>query len=972
MLGDRRRLERAWLGWRLAALKTTACQQQPQQQQQSQTQALGPQQQRRLQQSGAAARRQEDGVQAVRQQRQGPAWQQQPQQQQQQQHLPDALSMFAGMPRWQIKVAAAASAGGMQQPDRLDQVTASPPAPTPVEEAAAATAGSSAACVPQELAAAGWLPEGAQEAEQQQQQQLLQPQVAWDAQAFAVLASPQGAAAGAQAAGGAAWQGVPSLVAGTAPATDGAPAKAVWAVQQQEQQQPDPTGVQQPSQQRDSAAVGEAELQAAISAGPPAPVAAPNPTQQQQQQQVEQAAQMQQVQLQQQGQQGTAAAATTAAPAARVPGQAPVVQGRASSHQQPAVQDSNADARVKVTKVPSGSTSAHGKAAATTVKTQQGGGTQQAIKGAGSKQGLGPTQVQRQTKSVSLRGNRRAPSSSGGSKPPAGGQGKAAAEATSAAAEAGVAAAHTSRVVSAAVPKASVPQRANSSPSPDTRGLPQGPAQTRTGAAAAAARGGELDSVAKEEVVLNREGLEAAAASSRVRGRLAGIASSLSALQQQVQQHTTAIAPAGSVQVRAASPARHTLNPAALLQPQQQHQSQQWLGVTGGMSALQGVLYPLPQQQQGPQRPQSPPWQPVGVAAASERARSPQPHGDRNQPSGVLGTRSRGLQARAEGSSPDRGRAGSAVGVSGGASGRLSGSSSPVKLAAGVQAQLAGYQERLLHLQSTLHHAARPWSRREQQEDSHTTSSIAVDAAGDGSISRLLAASSIARLGGGWPGGGGGAVIAAGMPAVEGHRPVVVRPQFPEVVWDAEPPVSSSAPAAAAGMQTLQPVRQAHTGMFGASAAGQQMLQVQGGLGTSAGLQMLQAQAQGGPVEWCEMSPAQAEWHMVGQPRVCGLVASPRVAAGAVIAAMEGTGAASVGAVSSTVQGLRWVVKRPLGPVWPCCIGLSRECWVLVCCRHEAKCLPAGSRMSHSCHSQTWPSAGGLIGPVAPEWTHMY
>jgi hypothetical protein len=154
------------------------------------------------------------------------------------------------------------------------------------------------------------------------------------------------------------------------------------------------------------------------------------------------------------------------------------------------------------------------------------------------------------------------------------------------------------------------------------------------------------------------------------------------------------------------------------------------------------------------------------------------------------------------------------------------------------------------------------------------------------------------------------------VPAVEQHRPVVVRPQSPEVVWDAEPAASATL-AAAARLQTQQG-RQAYTGIIGASAAGQQMLQVQGGMVAHAGQRMLQAQAQEGVVEWRGLSPAQAEWHMVGQPRVCGLAPSPHAAAGTAASAMTGAGAGSVGSVSDAAQWLRWVcLEGPLRAV--CC-----------------------------------------------------
>jgi hypothetical protein len=187
----------------------------------------------------------------------------------------------------------------------------------------------------------------------------------------------------------------------------------------------------------------------------------------------------------------------------------------------------------------------------------------------------------------------------------------------------------------------------------------------------------------------------AATANSRVCGSLAGIASNLSALQQQVQQHTVAIALADSLPPN--KPGWQPLPPGLQQQPPQQQ------GCVGQLAALQDLLHLE-------QRSPSPAWRPVGVAAAAAAAAaagaSHNPKLAVGQPQGSgssIGTRS-GVQS----SWPTQ----SASGAAGAADAR-GGGRSPAKQAAGVvQAALSGYQERLVQLTSGLRAAARPQAQQ--------------------------------------------------------------------------------------------------------------------------------------------------------------------------------------------------------------------------------------------------------------------
>jgi hypothetical protein len=325
--------------------------------------------------------------------------------------------------------------------------------------------------------------------------------------------------------------------------------------------------------------------------------------------------------------------------------------------------------------------------------------------------------------------------------------------------------------------------------------------------------------------------------------------------------------------------------------PQQQQQQQQQVWHYAGQTEGQGPHDLLAQQH--PERPKSPAWKPVGVAAAAARAvtknqeyaeapgtvtavsrgnspsraaavsrvNSPGRPASRQQQQqqmmmmstvGFSGSSGGRVSAMGRGTSSSSGGVG-AAGARGSSSSR---SSSPVKLAAGVQAQLAGYQERLMQLQNRLHSAARPWSQQEH--------SIPQGGAGSAGTTFVSAFS---------PTMGSRAAVAG--PTLPGRQlpwvgvgpstAVVVRPQSPEAV-------AVVSPTAQAG-----------------NAQGMGDAWRYGGRAVSPSAAAAAAAA-----------AAQAEWRVVGQPRKSPLV-MPQ--AQAVVAASAELGAAhnavAVDAVSS-------------------------------------------------------------------------
>jgi hypothetical protein len=388
----------------------------------------------------------------------------------------------------------------------------------------------------------------------------------------------------------------------------------------------------------------------------------------------------------------------------------------------------------------------------------------------------------------------------------------------------------------------------------------------------------------------------AAVATTRVCGNLAGIASSLSALQQQVQQHATAIAPAGtaSVQIRTESPTRSHL--ARLPQQQQQQQQQQQVWHYPGQAEGQGPLELLAQQH--PERSKSPAWRPVGLAAAAARAvaqnqeyaeatataisrgnspsraaavsrgnspgrtTSQQQHQQQQMLGnfGLSGSRGGRVAAMGRGTSSSSGGGIGAAGARGSSSSRCS---SPVKLAAGVQTQLAGFQERLMQLQNRLHSAARPWRQQEHSSPWGGTGSAGTAAKSTFSPNPVSAfpVSAFSPTTGCFgalsalnPRMGSGAAVTG--PTQTGHasaaqltRPcvgpstaVVVKPQSPEAVAVASPtaPWAGSAP----------------------------------GVGNAWGY------GGGGVSPSAAAAAVQADWRVVGQPRKSALVPhTPAVAA---------------------------------------------------------------------------------------------
>lgn len=303
------------------------------------------------------------------------------------------------------------------------------------------------------------------------------------------------------------------------------------------------------------------------------------------------------------------------------------------------------------------------------------------------------------------------------------------------------------------MPKPSVFRRAHSSPSPPRRRADAEASASPVAAGLAAA----VTSPGVGTVPTAVERNEAAAAASRVCGSLAGIANSLAALQQCVQQHSIAIAPAGAV---------HGGGPGPWLQPQlQQHppcQPEQHLpGSASGLTV--GAV--------------------EAVAAAALRVQ-----GADGGNLGQVAARSR--------------------------------SSSPVKLAEGVQTQLAEYQHRLVQLKTKLHAASRPWTAHDSSAGGYT--------GGRGSSSTNIGLT--------WP-----------------PSAVVVRPQSPEAVSLVHPvsPVVVPAPLShQQQLQGLQAVQGSPTGLLAAHAA-------------------LAAAA------------AYPEWRVVGQPRKSSLAAPARADAGA-------------------------------------------------------------------------------------------